>query len=41
MNKLSHTDDKGKANMVDVGNKKNQIRIAVAKGFISLNTETV
>jgi cyclic pyranopterin monophosphate synthase len=41
MSKLSHTDDKGKANMVDVGDKKNQIRIAVAKGFISLNTVTV
>lgn len=41
MSKLSHTDEQGKANMVDVGHKKNQIRIAVAKGFISLNPETV
>ena len=41
MNKLSHTDDQGKANMVDVGHKANQLRVAVAKGFISLNPETV
>ena len=41
MNKLSHTDEQGKANMVDVGHKKNQIRIAIAKGFISLNPDTV
>jgi cyclic pyranopterin monophosphate synthase len=38
---LSHTDDKGKANMVDVGNKPNQIRQAKATGFIRLNPETV
>jgi len=41
MNKLSHTDDAGKANMVDVGHKKNQLRIAKAQGFISLQPETV
>jgi cyclic pyranopterin phosphate synthase len=41
MNKLSHTNEQGKANMVDVGEKKQQIRIAVANGFISLNPETV
>ncbi|MCF8298037.1 MAG: cyclic pyranopterin monophosphate synthase MoaC [Saprospiraceae bacterium] len=41
MNKLSHTDNQGKANMVDVGNKPNQLRTAKAEGFISLNTETV
>jgi cyclic pyranopterin monophosphate synthase len=41
MSKLSHTDEQGKANMVDVGHKKNQIRIAIAKGFISLNPETI
>lgn len=41
MSKLSHTDEQGKANMVDVGHKKNQIRIAIAKGFITLNPETV
>lgn len=41
MTKLSHTDDAGKANMVDVGHKTNQLRIAKARGFISLLTETV
>ncbi len=38
---LSHTDDKGKANMVDVGDKSNQLRQAKATGFIRLNAETV
>jgi len=41
MSKLSHTDDKGKVNMVDVGNKPDQIRIARAEGKILLNPETV
>ncbi len=41
MNKLSHTDDEGRANMVDVGHKANQLRIAKAQGFISLQPETV
>lgn len=39
--KLSHTDEKGRARMVDVGNKPEQFRIAKAKGFITLNHETV
>jgi len=39
--KLSHIDDKGKANMVDVGHKTNQLRQAKATGFIKLNPETV
>lgn len=38
---FSHTDQNGKANMVDVGHKPNQIREAKAKGFISLQPETV
>ena len=38
---LSHIDDKGKANMVDVGHKSNQLRQAKATGFIRLNAETV
>jgi len=38
---LSHIDEKGKANMVDVGSKPNQIRQAKATGFIRLNAETV
>ena len=41
MNKLSHTDETGKANMVDVGHKTNQLRIAKAKGFIRLNEITL
>lgn len=42
MNKeLSHIDDKGKANMVDVGAKPQQIRQAKATGFIMLSSETV
>ena len=41
MNKLSHTNDRGKAQMVDVGHKQNQLRTAVAEGFISLNAETI
>lgn len=41
MNKLSHTDEKGKANMVDVAAKVDQLRVAVAEGFISLEKETL
>ena len=41
MSNLTHTDDKGKANMVDVGHKPDQMRIAKAQGKIRLNTETV
>jgi cyclic pyranopterin monophosphate synthase len=41
MNKLSHTDSKGKAIMVDVGDKENQLRIAKASGHILLNPETI
>jgi cyclic pyranopterin monophosphate synthase len=41
MEKLSHTDKKGKANMVDVGHKPDQIRTAKAEGKIKLNPETV
>jgi len=38
---LSHIDKNGKANMVDVGHKPNQIREASAKGFIRLQPETL
>ena len=38
---LSHIDNNGKANMVDVGNKPNQIRQAKATGFIMLSYETI
>jgi len=39
--KLSHIDPEGNARMVDVGNKPDQLRIAQAAGYISLNDETV
>lgn len=41
MSKLSHVDDKGKANMVDVGAKADQNRVAKATGHISLKPETI
>lgn len=41
MSELSHIDNKGKARMVDVGAKPDQLRIACASGFIKLSTETV
>lgn len=41
MKKLSHVDDEGRANMVDVGEKKMQIRTAIAEGFIYLQPETI
>jgi cyclic pyranopterin phosphate synthase len=39
--KLSHTDEKGKANMVDVGDKPVQKRTAIASGSILLSGETI
>ncbi|HPJ62177.1 cyclic pyranopterin monophosphate synthase MoaC [Lentimicrobium sp.] len=41
MDSFSHTDDQGKANMVDVGHKPRQQRMAKASGFISLGQRTV
>ncbi len=41
MEKLSHVDETGKANMVDVSGKKMQYRIASAQGFIHLGKETI
>ena len=41
MNKLSHTNKDGKANMVDIGHKPDQVRVAKAEGKIKLNPETV
>jgi cyclic pyranopterin monophosphate synthase len=41
MGKLSHVDEKGKANMVDVGAKADQKRIAKATGHITLKPETI
>lgn len=39
--KLTHVDNKGKANMVDVGHKPIQERTAIASGKILLNPETI
>ena len=39
--KLSHTDEQGRARMVDVGHKPDQTRVAKASGFIKLNAKTV
>jgi cyclic pyranopterin phosphate synthase len=41
MSEFTHTDESGKARMVDVSHKKDQLRIAVARGFILLSPETV
>jgi cyclic pyranopterin phosphate synthase len=41
MEKFTHTDNKGKAVMVDVGDKENQLRIAKASGHITLAQETI
>jgi cyclic pyranopterin phosphate synthase len=41
MKKLTHTDNKGKAIMVDVGDKGPQLRIAKAAGHIKLAAETI
>ena len=41
MKKFSHTDEAGKARMVDVGGKPEQKRLARAEGFILLQQETI
>ncbi len=41
MNKLSHLDEREKVNMVDVGHKKHQLRIAQATGHICLSKKTI
>ncbi|MFC2097497.1 cyclic pyranopterin monophosphate synthase MoaC [Bacteroidota bacterium] len=41
MKKLSHIDDQGKARMVDVGDKPDQLRIAKATGHICLNKDAI
>ena len=41
MNQLSHTDKSGKARMVDVGAKKDQLRVAVATGHITMAPQTI
>lgn len=39
--KLSHTDENGKADMVDVGEKAVTVRTAEAEGFIIMKPETL
>ncbi len=41
MSRLSHTDEQGKANMVDVSSKPNQVRTAIASGHICLMAATL
>lgn len=41
MGKLSHINEDGQANMVDVGDKPQQTRSAKASGFIRLGSETL
>ena len=39
--KFSHIDETGRANMVDVGHKPMQVRVAKAEGRIFVNSETM
>ena len=41
MKELTHIDRDGKANMIDVSHKDNQLRIAKAQGHIKLNESTI
>ncbi|MBN2428401.1 MAG: cyclic pyranopterin monophosphate synthase MoaC [Deltaproteobacteria bacterium] len=41
MKKLSHTDESGRALMVDVGYKEHQVRTATATGMIGMADETL
>ncbi|MCK4752592.1 MAG: cyclic pyranopterin monophosphate synthase MoaC [Planctomycetes bacterium] len=41
MEKFSHVDNQGRANMVDVGGKKLQRRRAIARGTVSLSAEAI
>jgi len=41
MNELSHINNEGKVNMVDVGDKPNQNRLAKAAGWIQLQPQTL
>ena len=38
---LTHIDNDGNAKMVDISEKNNTDRIAIASGFIELNKETI
>lgn len=41
MNELTHFDEKGNTRMVDVGEKPKTLRIAVAKGHVTAQEETI
>ena len=41
MNKLTHTDESGRAHMVDTGDKPVQHRVAIASGRINMQPETL
>ncbi|MHC4122557.1 MAG: cyclic pyranopterin monophosphate synthase MoaC [Planctomycetota bacterium] len=41
MQKFTHVDDHGRANMVDIGGKEPQKRRAIARGTISLSAEAL
>ncbi len=41
MGKLSHTKEDGSVNMVDITQKEEQFRKAIASGSITLNSETI
>lgn len=41
MNKLTHFDDQGQAHMVNVGDKPNSHRIAIASGQITMQPQTL
>ncbi|MCW8055721.1 cyclic pyranopterin monophosphate synthase MoaC [Agrobacterium tumefaciens] len=40
-NRLTHIDASGEAHMVDVGDKAETIRVAVAEGFVKMKLETL
>ncbi len=39
--KLTHIDESGEAHMVDVGDKTETVRVAVAEGFVRMKPETL
>ncbi len=41
MNELSHIDEEGRARMVDVGDKPDTERVAIAKGEVQMRPETL
>lgn len=41
MNKLTHFDEKGNTQMVDVGGKPETLRVAIAKGHVTVQPETL